>query len=105
MTTNHIAMTAFKGKRTTCKPEQTPTQKQERIKMSEQISVRITCKEIISYDQTVTGSDMEDSDSSPLTNYIDPRDVLGADGYEQVEAIVVDPETGAHTEPEDGHEW
>lgn len=73
--------------------------------MSDKIKIRITCSEQITFDQTVEMTHeewkelkstprfkMEDGDMSPLTEWLDLRNPLGSDDFDDIEIDVVDDE-------------
>jgi hypothetical protein len=70
--------------------------------MSDKLKIRITCSERVRYDQTVEMTreewlklkatperKMEDGDMSPLTSWLDLREVLSGDDFDDIEIDVV----------------
>lgn len=81
------------------------------------IKVQIQCVEKVRYCQTVEmtkkqweelkktkTSKLEDSQMSPLTQYLDLHDPMDAEGFEDVEMEVVDEE-GKSVEPADYYQY
>ena len=73
--------------------------------MSDKIKVRITCSERVRYDQTVEMTreewaklkatperKMEDGDRSPLSSWLDLREPVSSDNFDDIELDVVDEE-------------
>jgi len=84
--------------------------------MSDKIRIRITCEQTIRYNQIVEMTrnrweqikrmpecDMEDPSISPLDGYLDLKDPVDWDDFEDVEMIVVDDD-GKPVKPRDEYE-
>ncbi|MFO1487844.1 MAG: hypothetical protein U1F65_05140 [Verrucomicrobiota bacterium] len=84
--------------------------------MSEKIKVRIECSQRVSYDQTVEMTreewekikakprrKMENCDTSPLNSWLDLRNPITSDDFDDVELDVVDS-NGEPVKPADSYE-